>query len=397
LAKIDCGLENLTLNAEGKLDAIFGGQHVIWVPPSVSLSEDSTPQPYIVYRVPEHWELRGTESGIHALVQMGWQRKADTANLLKDFLGLVREEDITREFWREDIPGELQIRVKTFAQQWGPLWVCREPSHDKSLFGKCYWSPLAYENCIYDTSCTWEPCEDIVEFIEQVQYAKAVLRAASLIQQNASIPEKLWDILKPKYFRVRHFTGTRKILARLSEFIALPENTYIPCRKLYLSLIVNEHLADLRAPRLLLLWAGDAKLSLGSGLGFLRAVWVEIAQILGNVKSFYYCAGCGGFYLSKRKRKYCEVCIGGKNEDDEPRNLRAKQESARRRRALARQAQQLYKEGVTLEDIVQQLKPGAGRIKVDLETVQKWVLREGSSRGHRKSTGTHFHAQFMRD
>jgi hypothetical protein len=143
--------------------------------------------------------------------------------------------------------------------------------------------------------------------------------------------------------------------------------------KLYLSLIVNEHLADLRAPRLLLLWAGDAKLSLGSGLGFLRAVWVEIAQILGNVKSFFYCVGCGGFYPSKRKTKYCKECIGGKNKKNKARNLRSKQESAQRRRALARQAQQLYKEGVTIEDIVQQLKPGAGKIKVDLETVQKWV------------------------
>jgi hypothetical protein len=373
LSKIDRGLENLLLNSEGELEAIFGGQHVIWVPPSISLSEDSTPQPYIVYPMPEHWELKGTESGIHALVQMGWQPKADTANLLKDFLGLVQEEDFTREFRREDITEELLIKVKTFVHQWGPLWVCREPSHDKNLFGKCYWSPLAYEHCIYNTRCRWERFEDIIEFIEQAQYAKAVLRAASLVQQGKYVSKNLWDVLKSKYFRVHHLTGTRKILARLSEFIELPENKYIPYRKLYLSLIVNEHLADLRAPRLLLLWAGDAKLSLVSGIGFIRAVWVEIAQILGNAKSFCYCAGCGCFYLSKRKTKYCEVCRGGKNEDDEPRNLRSKQESAQRRRALARQAQQLYEEGVTIEDIVQQLKPGAGKIKIDPETVQKWV------------------------
>ena len=41
------------------------------------------------------------------------------------------------------------------------------------------------------------------------------------------------------------------------------------------------------------------------------------------------------------------------------------------------QAQQLYEEGVSIEDIVQQLKPGAGRIKVDPERVQKWIIAGG--------------------
>jgi hypothetical protein len=309
---------------------------------------------------------------MYALMQIGWRATADTSNLLKDFLGLVPEADITREFRREDLTEELLIKVTTFVQQWGPLWICREPSHDKNLFGKCYLSPRTYENFIYDTPCSWMPFEDISEFIKQAQYAKAVLKVASLVQQEESVPEKFWDVIKPKGFMVRHRTGTRDILQRLSGLIGLPDKHYSPHQKLYLSMVVNEHLSDLRAPRLVLSWDEDAKLDLVSGLGFLRAVWVEIAQILGNVKSFYYCAGCGGFYLSKRRTKYCEKCRG-RNQDDKPRYLPVKRESAQRRRALARQAQQLYEEGVTIEDIVQQLKPGAGRIKVDLGTVQKWV------------------------
>jgi hypothetical protein len=105
------------------------------------------------------------------------------------------------------------------------------------------------------------------------------------------------------------------------------------------------------------------------------------------VKAYSLCDACGVPYFPARKPKesqksFCKLCRDGqrKNNEEEsrkPRHLGSKKLSARRRRDLERKARQLYAEGTPIEDISQQLKPGAGRIKIDPETVQRWVLSEG--------------------
>jgi hypothetical protein len=101
------------------------------------------------------------------------------------------------------------------------------------------------------------------------------------------------------------------------------------------------------------------------------------------VKAFSLCDACGVPYFPVRKAKesqknFCKLCRDGKKENNEeesskPRHLGSKKLSAQRRRDLERKARQLYAEGTSIEDISQQLKRGAGRIKVDLERVKKWV------------------------
>ena len=46
---------------------------------------------------------------------------------------------------------------------------------------------------------------------------------------------------------------------------------------------------------------------------------------------------------------------------------------AARFQKVVRTARQLFAEGVPIEDIVQQLKPDAGKMKIDAERIQKWV------------------------
>lgn len=364
--KVDPTLEALLQNDEGKLDAVFGARHALWVPPDVQVMLLPRPEapdkdPHIAYPVPENWGQDARTSNMLALEKMGWQCKTDTSGLLNEFLGLAQEEVTTKGL----------SKVVAFVKRWGPLWLCRTPGHDRNLFGQCYWSRPIHENYAYEEPCSWDPFESAVTFIEVARQANAVLTAARLLWDNKPVPDDVWDTLKPKYFLDRYMTVSRSML------LALSDTGDIPQRKLYLSLIVNEHLGDLGIPRLLLQWTPDVKLLLVNGLGFIRSVWVEIAQVLGNVKGFLQCDGCGGRYLRQGKRRaktgqrnYCLSCQKG--------DRGAKKIVAQHRRALQRQAQQLYAEGVSIEEISQQLKPNAGRVKVDPETVRKWVSPEGT-------------------
>lgn len=366
MRKIDPILEALLLNDEGNLDAVFGARHALWVPPDaqvVLLPRHEAPDKdsHIVYPVPENWGQDARTSNMLALEKMGWQCKTDTSGLLNEFLGLAQEE----------VTAKALSKVVAFVKRWGPLWLCRTPGHDRNLFGHCYWSRPIHESYAYEEPCSWDPFESAVTFIEVARQAKAVLSAAKLLRENKAVPDDVWDTLKPKVFLASYMTVSRSMLLRFSN------EEDISYRKGYLSLIVNEHLGDLSTPRLLLQWTPDVKLLLVNGLGFIRSVWVEIAQVLGDVKGFLQCDGCGDRYLREGKRRaktgqrnYCPKC--------QKSDRGAKKVAAQRRRDLARQAQQLYAEGVSLEDIIQQLKPGTGKIKADPEMVRKWVSPEGT-------------------
>jgi hypothetical protein len=151
--------------------------------------------------------------------------------------------------------------------------------------------------------------------------------------------------------------------------VALAGREDTPTRKLYLSILVTQYLTDLHCPRLWLHWTGDddAKLTLVSGWGFLRTIWVEVAQLLGHVKAFSLCDACGVPYFPVRKAKesqknFCKLCRDGKKENNEeesskPRHLGSKKLSAQRRRDLERKARQLYAEGTSIEALASNSNP----------------------------------------
>src|SRR5262245_160135 len=95
MRKVAPALEALSLNDEGKLDAVFGARHALWVPPYVGIwpppevpvAEDT----YIAYPVPENWGQDVKTSNMRALEEVGWRWKTDTSGLLNAFLGLAQE------------------------------------------------------------------------------------------------------------------------------------------------------------------------------------------------------------------------------------------------------------------------------------------------------------------
>jgi hypothetical protein len=72
---------------------------------------------------------------------------------------------------------------------------------------------------------------------------------------------------------------------------------------------------------------------------------------------------------------YCPECKFGKGEKGEQITYRiSKKLYAQRLRGLKRRARQLATEGVALADIIAQLTPDAGRIKLDAKRVQDWIV-----------------------
>jgi hypothetical protein len=316
--KMDSALETLVSNAEtGRLDPIFGSQHAIWVPPEVEvkalpLYEEGDDSPSIIYPVPQGWGRDATKANMFPLHEMGWQCKTDTSGLLNDFLRLAQEEETEKGL----------DAVQRFAKKWGPLWLCSNRHHIRRYFVDCYWSPtwpfLPYGDSIHDAPCSWNAVEPVFKFLQKAQQAKTVLDITVKLQNQEPVPREWWIRLHTNRIIDNQPLRRRSFSTRFSE-------ESLAWQKFILSTVVNEHLSTLGTPRLWLHWVRDANLKLVCGLGFLRAVWVEIAQILGNVKIFRYCEACGTAFSRKRKQKYCPEC----RENDRG----AKMMSARRRRS----------------------------------------------------------------
>jgi hypothetical protein len=336
-------------NDADKLDAIFGAYHAICVPPTVELQQ-CPPNPFntqegdtalrLIYPVPGQWWPHVINVDVFTLEAQGWRQQEKTFNLLNGFLGLTEEK-------AKRVPD----KVRAFAEHWGPLWRCRN-HYD------CFWSHSRGIDQP-DQPCRWVPTEDVQEFVREAWRVKAVLESAKLLQGNKLVPKSLWEHLGYGF-----------------------DKEALPAQRVLLSFVVNVRLGGLGGSTLRMTWhrSDRPKLDIVSGFGFLRAVWQEVAQILCDVSGIPLCDRCGRRYIREgRKPKanqggYCSACRVN--------DRGSKARSAAHRRALERQARQLHVEGVTSEDISQQLKPSAGRIKVDAETVQKWVFREGSEAHH---------------
>jgi predicted RNA-binding Zn-ribbon protein involved in translation (DUF1610 family) len=83
-----------------------------------------------------------------------------------------------------------------------------------------------------------------------------------------------------------------------------------------LATILNQQLALLPgAPAWWVTWRDSSTppIEFESGWGFIRAVWMQVAQMIPGVKSVYICDDCGRVYRRKRKakigqRQYCPDC-----------------------------------------------------------------------------------------
>jgi DNA-directed RNA polymerase subunit RPC12/RpoP len=79
--------------------------------------------------------------------------------------------------------------------------------------------------------------------------------------------------------------------------------------------IIDQRLALLPgAPTLWVEWDGrNPTLTIESGMGFIRAAWLHVAQLAAGVRSLYICDGCGKPYPRRRQAKkgqkqFCPEC-----------------------------------------------------------------------------------------
>jgi hypothetical protein len=207
--------------------------------------------------------------------------------------------------------------------------------------------------------------EEVAAFVAEAQQASAVVQAAVVLRRNTPISQ---DILK----RTGITAQVHTIADQRRELMHIVRNR------------LNLH-GDLRMRVIWVQNRTEPQLSLVSKLGFIHAVWIGIALLICGVRDMPVCTGCGYLYMRDSKTRagqgnYCPECswrTREKQREDSPDvTYRAsKRLYARRKRDMERKALQLNADGVAEDVIINQLKPHAGKIKLEI-CVPKWIGRK---------------------
>jgi hypothetical protein len=233
---------------------------------------------------------------------MGWLAVDQTEGLVDAFVALAR--------YKTDAAAVRAVR--RFVCRWGSLWLCRNPRHGRI----CLWSG-GTAICWPDNPCQWEPWEEVAWFRLYAKRAKAAIIAAERLRRWERVPREQMQAL-----------GARE--AQL--------DYDVPRQQAFLQQWLNGYLMGPMGVQVRFSWRDNRppRLMLHSGLGFLRVVWLHIAQLACGVQVFWQCDGCGELYgrrgrrPQRGRRNYCEAC--GVNMHYRP----SKRLSARQHRAPQR-------------------------------------------------------------
>jgi len=288
---------------EDNLSAFLPEQNNIWVPPDVDVRgaylffpPEPPKEEFSIEMEQEDEEGRLTlipvtyESNVHfynskgALLSWfsrnGWKNRKDTKGVLQEFIKLADKK-----------PGVEWIKNKArvyqqFAKKWGPLWVGCLPSKengDKSI-----------EQSFYKRD-GWYGYELLGVWHDTARRVAAVFYLASALNNKEAGKSKHWAEL-----------GLNDVVMDFS-----PEIRYQ-----YLLGVVNNHLRSV--PQLQVVYKEDKPvLEINSGLGFLNAVWLQVAMLLTQTSGLYICDSCGLPYVrklrkpAKGKRNFCGECSKG--------------------------------------------------------------------------------------
>jgi hypothetical protein len=241
-----------------------------------------------------------------APLRAGWIKKMSTEDLLDDFLSLSTGKP---------------EKVKAFALKWGPLWYCQ-------THRTCIWGVFSSHHLDEDGRCYWLASEPIAAFSREAKRLKAALTIAGGLNADPPriAPDEIWEDLIWEDNLENYIDGPPRLEVQIQgryvpvttpdeEEVTRQEVTVL-AQRVYLSLKINEFLADLGGPGLRIDWSTSprAKLSLHTGWGFLSAAWVQAIQLITEVRNLYTCDGCNRSYFRAKKRpapgksNYCDEC-----------------------------------------------------------------------------------------
>lgn len=227
----------------------------------------------------------------------------DTSTLLEEFIRLA---------------DPMAVQVKRFVETWGPLWICDKHGRHSH---ECP-SPSFLFDGPSDSGCSWTPRERIEDFQIAAREVRAVLSiAASLVHDEIGKAED-WAAVGATSLDLGPIRKREGILDTL--WVDRYEISNLICDRL-----------SFYGPSLSFDWGdNDSRpvLSVNTGFGFLRLVWLQAAQCIAGARDIYTCDGCGVVYIrdgGRRRpkegcRNYCGKCAETARKRDWARRNRQK-------------------------------------------------------------------------
>ncbi|HHV52378.1 MAG TPA: hypothetical protein GXX52_02680 [Synergistaceae bacterium] len=275
----------------------MGAKGGIWVPLETKLGElennKGKKEAYIFYPVPERWPstISIQQLNFEELANFGWVYKESTKKLLDDFIALSNATP---------------NKVLKFAQRWGPLWVCVSHStHNPDSMDVMGVEIVSFVHPVGPlhgdlrhglTWCSWTPAEAVMSFVREAKRVKAALSIYTCLKLEKEEDVTNWATLG--------FSGKLKFNNNTS----VKEKRFI--KKTLLCRFIESRLSEIGFS----IDPTSLKLKLVSDLGFIRAVWLQVAQAMTQMRGIYVCDSCGEVYVRALKKpvagklNFCPDC-----------------------------------------------------------------------------------------
>ncbi len=246
----------------------------------------------IVYPLPEFMDSP-VRSGmdVRQFLFEGWDAvslaESDSSAILEQFLALS---------------DGLAVQVKRFVETWGPMWVCDKHGTNSHY---CLGPQFIFDH-EPDCGCSWTPRETVDQF------QLAAREVAAILSISASLMHGKIGEAKDMAALVAKNLTPGPLPERNGMYDTVEWDRFTVCS------IISDRLS-FNGPALAFDWQdGDDRptLSINVGFGFLRLVWLQVAQCIAGARDIYTCDGCGVVYIrdSDRRRpkegcrNYCEKC-----------------------------------------------------------------------------------------
>ncbi|MFH0802635.1 MAG: hypothetical protein V2A78_09680 [bacterium] len=275
-------------------------------------------------------------------------------------------------------------RIRDFASKWGPLWHCY--NHTWCIFTPEYFEEISRVHWFRRQGPDGYLIEPVFLWRFWAQKIKAVLDVAELLRKSdkeaafLSLRKQEKDIMNLWGLVLGFLRSEGDKLEWQSDRKGSVErllNYSLSDQRAYLAYHVNEYLGNAGrfGPGLSLNWSGrndKPTLNLEPGFGFLRAVWMQVAQRISRqlIPRDVYCANCGEPDIdpdsliaprrtSRTRYFFCKRCKSGSKKSSKNRP------SMKLYRQTRREAEQLLRDGKSLKEV-------AAAVGKDIKQVKKW-------------------------